>query len=110
MLMPHPAVLRGLLEEYEAAAASEPADATGAPGPRTRDLAYTLCVSTGTRDVARALEAARLQLTAAAAQTAKAVEAARTPMPTKAGATAETRPSAKAPAKAPTPMPAAAAD
>ncbi|MBZ6091380.1 MULTISPECIES: DUF5133 domain-containing protein [Streptomyces] len=106
MLMPHPAVLRGLLEEYEAAAANEPADATGAPGPRTRDLAYTLCVSTGTRDVARALEAARLQLTAAATHTAKAVEAARTPMPAKAGAKAGTMTSAKAPA----PMPAAAAD
>ncbi|MBZ6231413.1 DUF5133 domain-containing protein [Streptomyces olivaceus] len=103
MLMPHPAMLRGLLKEYEAAAANEPADATGAPGPRTRDLAYTLCVSTGTRDVGRALEAARLQLTAAATQTAKAAQ---TPMATKAGAEAETM----TPAKAPTPMPAAAAD
>ncbi|MFF7558142.1 DUF5133 domain-containing protein [Streptomyces olivaceus] len=106
MLMPHPAVLRGLLEEYEAAAANEPADATGAPGPRTRDLAYTLCVSTGTRDVGRALEAARLQLTAAVMQTAKAAQTERTPMPTKAGAKAETM----TPVKAPTPMPAAAAD
>ncbi|OVZ99704.1 DUF5133 domain-containing protein [Streptomyces sp. CS113] len=62
MLMPHPAVLRGLLAEYEAAAVDEPVDATGRPGPRTRDLAYTLCVSTGTRDVRRALEAARRHL------------------------------------------------
>ncbi|GAA2594176.1 DUF5133 domain-containing protein [Streptomyces lienomycini] len=62
MLMPHPAVLRGLLEEYEAAAVNEPADAAGEPGPRTRDLAYTLCVSTGTRDVRRALESARRHL------------------------------------------------
>ncbi|MBU6535208.1 DUF5133 domain-containing protein [Streptomyces sp. NPDC057245] len=62
MLTPDPALLRGLLEEYEAAAANEPADPTGAPGPRTRDLAYTLCVSTGTRDVGRAVAAARLQL------------------------------------------------
>ncbi|MFH8441717.1 DUF5133 domain-containing protein [Streptomyces sp. NPDC018026] len=62
MLMPHPAVLRGLLEEYEAAAANESADATGEPGPRTRDLAYTLCVSTGTRDVRQALETARRHL------------------------------------------------
>ncbi|MFD8431209.1 DUF5133 domain-containing protein, partial [Streptomyces coelicoflavus] len=45
MLMPHPEVLRRLLEEYEAAAVDEPAGATGEPGPRTRDLAYTLCVS-----------------------------------------------------------------
>ncbi|MFG3127637.1 DUF5133 domain-containing protein [Streptomyces tendae] len=62
MLMPHPAVLRGLLAEYEAAAVDEPVDATGRPGPRTRDLAYTLCVSTGTRDVRRALETARRHL------------------------------------------------
>ncbi|CAM5306690.1 hypothetical protein STENM223S_04047 [Streptomyces tendae] len=65
MLMPHPAELRRLLEEYETAATDEPADATGEPGPRTRDLAYTLCVSTGTRDVRGALEAARRQLAAA---------------------------------------------
>ncbi|MEV6883868.1 DUF5133 domain-containing protein [Streptomyces sp. NPDC051135] len=64
MLMPHPAELRRLLAEYETAATSEPADATGEPGPRTRDLAYTLCVSTGTRDVQGALEAARRQLAA----------------------------------------------
>ncbi|MFJ3038427.1 DUF5133 domain-containing protein [Streptomyces tendae] len=62
MLMPHPAVLRALLAEYEAAAAEESVDATGRPGPRTRDLAYTLCVSTGTRDVRRAVETARRHL------------------------------------------------
>ncbi|CAL9360862.1 MULTISPECIES: DUF5133 domain-containing protein [unclassified Streptomyces] len=67
MLMPHPAVLRGLLAEYEAAAIDEPVDATGRPGPRTRDLAYTLCVSTGTRDVRRALETARRHLAEAPA-------------------------------------------
>ncbi|WP_153182760.1 DUF5133 domain-containing protein, partial [Streptomyces sp. E2N166] len=50
MLMPHPAVLRRLVDEYEAAALCEHADDTGGPGPRARDLAYTLCVSTGTRD------------------------------------------------------------
>ncbi|MFG2681918.1 DUF5133 domain-containing protein [Streptomyces sp. NPDC048392] len=67
MLMPHPAVLRKLLEEYEAAAVSEPVDASGEPGPRTRDLAYTLCVSTGTRDVRQALETARRRLADASA-------------------------------------------
>ncbi|MBQ0886511.1 DUF5133 domain-containing protein [Streptomyces sp. RM72] len=67
MLMPHPAVLRRLLAEYEAAAVDEPADATGRPGPRTRDLEYTLCVSTGTRDVRRALETARRHLADASA-------------------------------------------
>ena len=69
MLTPDPAVLRGLLEEYEEAAANEPADPAGAPDPRTRDLAYTLCVSTGTRDVGRAVEAARLQLADGATRT-----------------------------------------
>ncbi|GAA3998934.1 DUF5133 domain-containing protein [Streptomyces marokkonensis] len=64
MLMPHPVMLRGLVDEYEAAVVHEPADTTGGPGPRTRDLAYTLCVSTGTRDVTRALEAARRWLAA----------------------------------------------
>ncbi|WP_217142450.1 DUF5133 domain-containing protein [Streptomyces sp. AC627_RSS907] len=64
MLMPHPAVLRRLVDDYETAAVTEPRDGTGGPGPRTRDLAYTLCVSTGTRDVARALEAARRWLAA----------------------------------------------
>ncbi|MFJ8810574.1 DUF5133 domain-containing protein [Streptomyces sp. NPDC102490] len=68
MLMPHPAVLRRLLAEYEAAAVNEPADATGRPGPRTRDLEYTLCVSTGTRDVERALETARRRLAEASAR------------------------------------------
>ncbi|CAL9349714.1 DUF5133 domain-containing protein [Streptomyces sp. enrichment culture] len=88
MLTPDPAVLRGLLEEYEAAAANEPADPTGAPGPRARDLAYTLCVSTGTRDVGRAVEAARLQLADAATRTQAATRAqapTKAPMPAAAG-------------------------
>ncbi|WP_328336206.1 DUF5133 domain-containing protein [Streptomyces violaceus] len=66
MLRPHPAVLRGLVDEYEAlvsaaAAGRAPAEA----GPRARDLAYTLCVSTGTRDIGRALEVAHQWLTTA---------------------------------------------
>ncbi|WP_432182932.1 DUF5133 domain-containing protein [Streptomyces tendae] len=84
MLMPHPAVLRGLLAEYEAAAADEPVDATGRPGPRTRDLAYTLCVSTGTREVRRALETARRHLADAPAPSAPATP----PAPVAAGAPA----------------------
>ncbi|WP_079079272.1 DUF5133 domain-containing protein [Streptomyces sp. DSM 15324] len=61
MLIPHPAVLRVLVEEYEALTASD------GPGTRARsqDLAYTLCVSTGTRDVGVALETARAWLAAA---------------------------------------------
>ncbi|MER7407565.1 DUF5133 domain-containing protein [Streptomyces sp. NPDC000070] len=67
MLRPHPAVLRRLVDEYEAlsavVAASEPADMSA----RVRDLAYTLCVSTGTRDVERALEVAHQWLATAPA-------------------------------------------
>lgn len=44
MLKPHPTVLRRLVEEYETLTT---APAT-APESRIADLAYTLCVSTGT--------------------------------------------------------------
>ncbi|MFD3497440.1 DUF5133 domain-containing protein [Streptomyces sp. NPDC058676] len=59
MLKPHPAFLRRLVEEYESIRAEEAARGLAAPGPRSLDLAYTLCVSTGTRDVRLALDAAR---------------------------------------------------
>ncbi|MEU0675920.1 DUF5133 domain-containing protein [Streptomyces sp. NPDC006172] len=62
MLMPHPAVLRKLVDEYEAATAAGPVEGNA----RAQDLAYTLCVSTGTRDITLALEAARGWLAAAA--------------------------------------------
>ncbi|MFE9675698.1 DUF5133 domain-containing protein [Streptomyces sp. NPDC006259] len=62
MLMPHPAVLRTLVAEYEAATAT----GSTAADTRAQDLAYTLCVSTGTREVTQALEVARSWLTAAA--------------------------------------------
>ena len=60
--MPHPAILRRLVDEYEALAAEEGT----APSSRAQDLAYTLCVSTGTRDVRRALQTARHLLEATA--------------------------------------------
>ncbi|MER6675165.1 DUF5133 domain-containing protein [Streptomyces sp. NPDC000983] len=62
MLMAHPAVLRNLIEQYEALSALD----AGAGGPEVRrrmdDVAYTLCVSTGTRDIDSALVAARHRL------------------------------------------------
>lgn len=67
MLRPHPSVLRRLVDEYEALSAAEAAHGPAEPNPRARDLAYTLCVSTGTRDVRRALEAAHQWLAAAPA-------------------------------------------
>ncbi|MFF1720546.1 DUF5133 domain-containing protein [Streptomyces sviceus] len=63
MLIPNRAFLRQLVQEYEALRAEESATAAE-PGPRARDLAYTLCVSTGTRDVRLALEKAHRLLTA----------------------------------------------
>lgn len=62
MLMPHPETLRELVAEYEALVAEEAVGGTGGPGRRAQDLAYTLCVSTGTRDVRLALAEARRQL------------------------------------------------
>ncbi|WP_236239003.1 DUF5133 domain-containing protein [Streptomyces sp. CC228A] len=62
MLMAHPAVLAKLIDEYEALRALDAENG----GPRVRqrlaDVAYTLCVSTGTRDVDAALVAARHRL------------------------------------------------
>ncbi|MDQ0815012.1 hypothetical protein QFZ63_006726 [Streptomyces sp. B3I7] len=68
MLMPHPATLHKLLEEYQALAAQEAADGVTKSGQRVQDLAYTLCVSTGTRDVQQALDYARRYLAAAGEQ------------------------------------------
>ncbi|MFF5454367.1 DUF5133 domain-containing protein [Streptomyces sp. NPDC012950] len=63
MLMAHPAVLRDLIDRYEALTAVGAADGDGAQvRQRVDDIAYTLCVSTGTRDIDTALIAARHQL------------------------------------------------
>ena len=64
MLIPNLARLRTLVDEYEALRAHEAATGPAAAA-RVRDLAYTLCVSTGTRDVRHALEAAHRLLTSA---------------------------------------------
>ncbi|MFI9235284.1 DUF5133 domain-containing protein [Streptomyces cinnamoneus] len=63
MLLAHPAVLDDLIQRYTAL---EHALESGNAGPTTRqrlaDVAYTLCVSTGTRDIDTALVAARHRL------------------------------------------------
>ncbi|WNZ14119.1 DUF5133 domain-containing protein [Streptomyces sp. 11x1] len=69
MLTPHPATLRRLVEEYESVVAHQGDRGDPQSVRRAQDLAYTLCVSTGTRDVRRALDAARTQLAAAQATT-----------------------------------------
>ncbi|CAL9615155.1 DUF5133 domain-containing protein [Streptomyces sp. enrichment culture] len=58
MLKPHPVVLRRLVDEYEALVGADTLPGPAGPNPRVRDVAYTLCVSTGTRDVRQALETA----------------------------------------------------
>ncbi|MCX5285827.1 DUF5133 domain-containing protein [Streptomyces sp. NBC_00198] len=59
MLMPLPATLRRLVKEYETLLAEETLAGVADPSRRLRDLAYTLCVSTGTREITAALDAAR---------------------------------------------------
>ena len=64
MLKAHPTVLRKLVARYESLSAG----AAGSDGtdPRIeeqlRDTAYTLCVTTGTREVSAALTAARARI------------------------------------------------
>lgn len=62
MLMAHPAVLTNLIEQYETLRLLHAEN--GSPEVRRRmdDVAYTLCVSTGTRDIDTALVVARHRL------------------------------------------------
>ncbi|MBP2406271.1 DUF5133 domain-containing protein [Streptomyces syringium] len=60
MLMAHPAVLRDLLDRYESLRAVAGERVVRAQiYRRLQDTAYTLCVTTGTRDIDAALRAAR---------------------------------------------------
>lgn len=65
MLMAHPAVLEELLRRYEKLRAQHGQGVDGV-ARRLEDVSYTLCVSTGTREIAAALVAAREQLRRAA--------------------------------------------
>ncbi|MEU5211507.1 DUF5133 domain-containing protein [Streptomyces sp. NPDC020742] len=58
MLMAHPAVLQGLVQEYRTLEALQAERGGTEVRRRMDDLAYTLCTSTGTRDVQAALIAA----------------------------------------------------
>lgn len=62
MLLAHPAVLRNLIEQYQVLRILHAEE--GGPVSRRRmdDVAYTLCVSTGTGDIDAALAAARHRL------------------------------------------------
>lgn len=65
MLMAHPMVLKDLIEQYETLRALHAENGSPAARQRMEDVAYALCVSTGTRDVDIALIAARRQLAGA---------------------------------------------
>ena len=62
MLMAHPAVLKNLIEQYDTLRILHAEDGSPSVRQRMDDVAYTLCVATGTRDVDAALVAARHQL------------------------------------------------
>ncbi|MGW7423012.1 DUF5133 domain-containing protein [Streptomyces sp. NPDC054813] len=68
MLMAHPAVLKDLVVQYETLRVLQAENGSPAAQRRMDDIAYTLCVSTGTRDVDIALVAARHQLPGARPQ------------------------------------------
>lgn len=62
MLMADPRVLRDLVEQYEALSALHARNGASEARRRLDDIAYTLCVYTGTREVRSALAAARTQM------------------------------------------------
>ncbi|QHC27737.1 MULTISPECIES: DUF5133 domain-containing protein [unclassified Streptomyces] len=62
MLMAHPAVLKNLIEQYETLRVLHAEEGDEEVRRRMDDLAYTLCVATGTSDIDAALIAARHRL------------------------------------------------
>ncbi|PRH78156.1 DUF5133 domain-containing protein [Streptomyces solincola] len=76
MLLAHPAVLRELVARYESLCTAAQGLAL-APDLQRRldDVTYTLCVTTGTRDLDHALAAARARLTATASAVVAAKDA-----------------------------------
>ncbi|MBK3574519.1 DUF5133 domain-containing protein [Streptomyces sp. MBT65] len=62
MLLAHPAVLKDLVERYETLCARHTENGGATARRQMDDVAYTLCVSTGTRTVEDALDAARRRL------------------------------------------------
>ncbi|MGI5401120.1 DUF5133 domain-containing protein [Streptomyces sp. CA-135486] len=62
MLMAHPAVLGNLVQQYEALRILHAEKGSREVHQRMDDVAYTLCLSTGTSDIDAAVIAARYQL------------------------------------------------
>ncbi|HEY5835824.1 DUF5133 domain-containing protein [Streptomyces sp.] len=84
MLMAHPTVLRKLVERYEAlrteaekqsrAGLADDDGVVSLVGQQLQDTVYTLCVSTGTREIGPALAAAREHIERYGYQEAEAVD------------------------------------
>ncbi|GAA2959759.1 MULTISPECIES: DUF5133 domain-containing protein [Streptomycetaceae] len=68
MLMAHPAVLQNLVEQFDTLRILRAEDGDAEVQRRMDDIAYTLCVATGTRDIDAALVAARHRLPGARPQ------------------------------------------
>lgn len=66
--MAHPAVLQNLVDQYDTLRVLRAEDGDAEVQRRMDDVAYTLCVATGTRDIDAALIAARHQLPGARPQ------------------------------------------
>lgn len=62
MLMAHPAILCNLVDQYETLRILHGEEGSAEVRQRMDDVAYTLCVSTGTQDTDAALIAARYHL------------------------------------------------
>ncbi|MCQ1577986.1 DUF5133 domain-containing protein [Streptomyces parvus] len=75
MLMAHPTVLRNLIEQYETLRVLHAENGGQEARQRMDDVAYTLCVSTGTSDVDSALVAARHRLPGARPEDASVLSA-----------------------------------
>ncbi|MGW0687601.1 DUF5133 domain-containing protein [Streptomyces sp. NPDC002754] len=68
MLLAHPALLTDRIREYEMLSALDADDGGPAAQRRLNDIAYSICVATGTADVDAALVAARHRLPGARVQ------------------------------------------
>ncbi|MGW0033875.1 DUF5133 domain-containing protein [Streptomyces sp. NPDC003314] len=62
MLMAHPMVLENLVEQYATLRALYAENGSAEVRRQLEDVTYTLCVSTGTRDIDAALATSRSQL------------------------------------------------
>lgn len=68
MLTPHPVMLKNLIEQHEALRVLHARDGSVETRGRMNDSAYTLCVTTGTRDIDTALIIAHRQLAGVSGQ------------------------------------------